>query len=84
MRKLGHCRGTCIALKGPEFEAELAEAVPAIRSLGGGAPAGHRLELPITPVGRSLILIPKVGPTPPHLPRRSGPGRKQPGFPGSR
>jgi 16S rRNA (guanine527-N7)-methyltransferase len=63
--------GSCVALKGPEPGAELAEALPVIERFGGGTPSVHEFQLPICPVHRSLIALPKVGRTPPALPQRA-------------
>src|SRR5205823_3684423 len=66
--------GVCIAMKGPDVLAELEEASSEIARHGGGTPSVTRFELPIAPVGRSLVVIPKQRPTPPE-PR---PGRGSP------
>jgi 16S rRNA (guanine527-N7)-methyltransferase len=66
--------GSCIAMKGPEVEAEVAEAAVAIARYGGAPPSVTTFELPIVPVGRSLVVIPKRAATPPDLPRGPAPG----------
>lgn len=70
--------GWFLAQKGPEIDAELAEAAPALRKLGGGQPHVHSLTLPNTDVRRSLVLIPKVAPTPRTFPRLPGTPKKHP------
>jgi 16S rRNA (guanine527-N7)-methyltransferase len=70
--------GRFLAQKGPQMQDELAEASPALRRLGGGAPSVTTLTLPGTDLGRSLIVIPKVAPTPPEFPRLPGTPKKHP------
>lgn len=70
--------GHVIAMKGPEVAAELAEAARALSLLGGGTPETRVLQLPGTEIGRSLVLIPKVRPTPDAYPRLPGTARKAP------
>lgn len=68
--------GVCIAMKGPEVEQELRDSLPAIRVHGGGEPRSTTFTLPLLPVGRSLVGIPKARATPPSLPR--GPAGSRP------
>lgn len=77
---LPFCRagGHVVAMKGPEVAEEVAEASPAIRTLGGGVPHIVELSLPETDIGRSLVTIPKVRPTPRAYPRPPGSARKSP------
>ena len=70
--------GAAIAMKGPEVSGEVEDALGAIHRLGGGEPQVEVLALPETDLRRSLIVIPKVAPTPPDLPRRTGIARKRP------
>jgi 16S rRNA (guanine527-N7)-methyltransferase len=70
--------GWFLAQKGPNVTAELAEARPALRKLGGGETRVHHLRLPGTEIGRSLVLVPKVAPTPREFPRLPGTPKKQP------
>ena len=70
--------GVLLAMKGPEVEPEVEEARQAVRRLGGGNADIRQLVLPGTEVGRSLIVIPKVRPTPRDLPRLPGTARKSP------
>ena len=61
--------GVFLALKGPELADELAGAANAIRILGGGAPEVHEYCLP-TGDRRTLVVIPKIRPTPKKYPRQ--------------
>jgi len=70
--------GAAVAMKGPAVGPELAAAAPAIAALGGGAPRVIQLTLPETDIQRSLVVVPKVAPTPAALPRRPGAARKRP------
>lgn len=70
--------GAALLMKGPEVAAEVAEARPAIRLLGGGEAEALELTLPGTELGRSLVRVPKVSPTPTAYPRRPGSARKAP------
>lgn len=70
--------GVFVAQKGPEVEEELSQAARAIRILGGGPPSLRTLTLPGSDVRRSLITVPKAGPTPTTYPRRPGSARKHP------
>jgi 16S rRNA (guanine527-N7)-methyltransferase len=69
--------GTVVAMKGPEVEEEVAGAARAVQTLGGGAATVRRLTLP-GEVRRSLVVIPKVAPTPREFPRRPGTAKKHP------
>jgi 16S rRNA (guanine527-N7)-methyltransferase len=70
--------GCFLAQKGPDVEEEIAEARPALAKLGGGEPALHPLMLPGTGIGRSLVRVPKIAPTPPDYPRLPGTPKKHP------
>lgn len=70
--------GVLLAMKGPEVDAEVEEARGAVRRLGGGNAEVRPLVLPGTEVGRSLVVVPKVRPTPRDLPRPPGTARKSP------
>jgi 16S rRNA (guanine527-N7)-methyltransferase len=65
-------------MKGPDVEAEAAEATRAFVRLGGGAPSIREFTLPRAGVGRSLVLVPKSGVTPDAYPRGPGTARKKP------
>ncbi len=71
--KVGGC---FVAQKGPLADEELVEAKAAINLLGGEEAQIHRISLP-GGATRSLVVIPKVRPTPGGYPRRIGlPSRK--------
>jgi 16S rRNA (guanine527-N7)-methyltransferase len=70
--------GHCVAMKGPDPQAEIAEAERAIQTLGGEVAEVRELRLPVVDVGRSLILIRKVAPAPAEYPRRPGTPAKRP------
>ncbi len=70
--------GLFVAMKGPEPEAELEEAKPAIKKLGGKTEKVLFYTIPGTDVTHSLILIRKIGPTPQNLPRRWAQIKKKP------
>lgn len=66
-----------IAYKGPEVQAELAEADYALELLGGELLATPKLALPGDYGIRHLVVIRKRRPTPASYPRRAGvPGKK--------
>jgi 16S rRNA (guanine527-N7)-methyltransferase len=76
---LPFCRigGCFLAPKGAQIGAELAAAEPAIATLGGRVAAVEPVELPgVEP--RSLIVIEKIGNTPPQYPRGPGVPAKRP------
>jgi 16S rRNA (guanine527-N7)-methyltransferase len=70
--------GSFLAQKGPDVAAELAAAEPALLKLGGGTAQVRQLTLPGTDIGRSLVLVPKLSPTPREYPRLPGTPRKHP------
>ena len=73
------CRvgGRFLAPKGPQIEAELAAAQPAIALLGGRALPVETVEVPgVEP--RSLVVVAKIYPTPPQYPRAPGVPAKRP------
>lgn len=74
------CRrgGRMIAQKGADVTEELRCAGPAIDLLGGWLFDVKSLLLPGLKEPRSLVVIEKVGETPPHYPRRPGMPRKHP------
>jgi 16S rRNA (guanine527-N7)-methyltransferase len=51
---------------------------PALHKLGGGDARVHRLILPDTDIRRSLVLVPKIAPTPRDYPRLPGTPKKHP------
>lgn len=70
--------GWFLAQKGPDIEAELAEARPALEKLGGGEATVQTLTLPGTDIGRSLVLVAKDQTTPRDYPRLAGTPKKHP------
>lgn len=72
--KLG---GQFAALKGPDAEEELTEAIPAIRRLGGEIAKIDHYELP-DGSRRSIVVIRKISQTPTKYPRPAGKIKKQP------
>jgi 16S rRNA (guanine527-N7)-methyltransferase len=70
--------GLFIAMKGPDIEAELEEAKPAIKKLGGKTEKVVPYTIPGTDVTHSLLLIRKTAPTPPDLPRKWAQIKKRP------
>ncbi len=70
--------GVFAAMKGPGPEEELSEAARAIRLLGGGEARIEKYTVPGTDAVHSLILIPKLAPTPAKYPRRYSVIKKMP------
>lgn len=70
--------GHALAQKGIPYEAELAAAEPAVRTLGGAFNSVQTVALPETSQVHALILIDKVAPTDPRYPRRAGVPTKRP------
>lgn len=74
--------GTFLAMKGPDGEAEAAQAANAIAVLGGGAVKCHTLQLPARPVAeqsvRKLLMVQKKKATSDKYPRASAKISKQP------
>ncbi|GAB4217151.1 MAG: 16S rRNA (guanine(527)-N(7))-methyltransferase RsmG [Roseiflexaceae bacterium] len=73
------CRvgGRFLAPKGEQVAAELDEARAALRILGGGDPLVEVVRLPETEP-RSLVVVPKIAPTPPQYPRGVGVPARRP------
>ena len=70
--------GVFAAMKGPEPEEEIAEAARCIRTLGGGKPRIEKYTVPGTDAVHSVVLVPKIAPTPAKYPRRFAMIKKQP------
>jgi 16S rRNA (guanine527-N7)-methyltransferase len=70
--------GTLVAMKGPGVTAELEQGTRAAQLLGGGPPRLIEWKLPVLGHRRTLVIIPKVGETPPGYPRRVGLPSKRP------
>ena len=67
--------GHVLCWKGPAVHGELQEAETALRTMGAGTPALHRLGLP--DVEHYVLSVPKTKPTHPRYPRKAGtPARK--------
>ena len=70
--------GVFAAMKGPEPEEEVQEAARCIRTLGGGKPRIEKYTVPGTDAVHSVVIIPKIAPTPAKYPRRFAMIKKQP------
>ena len=75
--------GRFLAMKGPDADAELSAAMPALQGLGGSLRKMHSITLPpelpgADGAGRRLLLVDKVRPTPAAFPRPSAKIAKQP------
>ena len=70
--------GVFAAMKGPDAREELSEAARAVRLLGGGEPRVETYVIPGTDIEHSVVLIPKVRPTPATYPRRFAAIKKSP------
>jgi len=70
--------GVAVMMKGPQAEAELAEAERALHVLGGRVERVHRLTLPEDQGERRLVVVRKDRPTPEGYPRRAGLPAKRP------
>jgi len=70
--------GTFVAYKEQAVEEEVARAKNAIQTLGGKLKEIRKIELAGTGIARSLVIVSKIAPTPPHFPRRPGMAKKRP------
>lgn len=70
--------GVFLAMKGPEIEEELEEAKPAIKRLGGKTEAVRKYTVFGTDIVHSVLVIRKIAPTPPGLPRKWAQIKKKP------
>lgn len=70
--------GYSISMKGPEIEEELEQSKKSIIVLGGKIEKIEKFELPRSDIGRSLIVIKKIKPTPAKYPRKPGMPTKEP------
>lgn len=70
--------GLFIAMKGPDCDAEAAEAAFAIKALGGRLRRIERYTIPDTDVTHAAVIVEKVKPTPPQYPRRYAQIKKKP------
>lgn len=62
--------GNFLALKGPLADSELNDAKGAIEILGGEVQDIFTVDIPYTDLSHKIIIIKKVRPTPPQLPRK--------------
>lgn len=69
--------GYFIAMKGPDCDAELERAKPAIKALGGKTEEVIKVKLPSGAV-HSIIIIKKINNTPEKYPRKAGKPTKEP------
>ena len=70
--------GVFAAMKGPEPEDEVHEAEKCIRTLGGGKARIEKYTVPGTDAVHSIVIVPKIAPTPAKYPRRFAMIKKQP------
>lgn len=70
--------GIFLAMKGPDYDAELENAKKCIRELGGKTDKCVTYTIPGTEVSHSVIIIRKVSPTPAKYPRRWAQIKKAP------
>ena len=70
--------GLCVAMKGSDSEAELAQAQGAISKLGGSVAVLHPIQLPNSNDKRALIVIHKIANVKPQYPRQGGAPRNKP------
>lgn len=70
--------GKMIAYKSQDIENEISEAENAIQILGGKIKNVSRETIPLSNIGRSIIIINKVTNTPGKYPRRNGVPKKKP------
>lgn len=70
--------GSFVAMKGPEWEGEAAEAGEAITAIGGRLVRTVQVELPGSGGSRSLVVVGKERATPQKYPRKAGIPQKRP------
>ncbi|MDF2720764.1 MAG: rRNA methyltransferase [Paenibacillus sp.] len=70
--------GLFVAMKGSNPQDEIDEASYSLKQLRGQLKSVNRFELPIEQAERHLIVIQKMGSTPPKYPRKAGTPLKQP------
>ena len=70
--------GLFLAMKGPDFEEELEQAKPSIKTLGGKTEKCVLYTVPGTEIRHSALLIRKIGKTPEKYPRRWAAIKKNP------
>lgn len=70
--------GLFLAMKGPNCEAEAAQAEFAIKALGGRIREIWRYTIPDTDVTHAVVIVEKIKATPPQYPRRYAQMKKKP------
>jgi len=70
--------GSFIALKGPDVEDELKEAITAVKKLGGEIADVKKITVPQSDITHSIVFIKKVSHTAPVFPRKAGTAAKKP------
>lgn len=70
--------GSFVAYKEEAVDEEVEKAGNAIQTLGGKLKEIRKVELPGNGAIRSLVIVNKIAPTPPHFPRRPGMAKKRP------
>ena len=70
--------GALLALKGPDVERELTEGERAIHLLGGEVAFVKPVNIPLSDLHHSLVMIKKIGQTPIRFPRKAGKAVKSP------
>jgi len=70
--------GTFVSLKGPDVTEEVKEGEAAIKKLGGKIERIEKIEIPMSDITHSFVIIKKVAPTPKAYPRKAGTATKKP------
>ena len=70
--------GKCIVMKSADIDKEIEKAKKAIKILGGKIVSKDIFNLPKSNLGRSVIMIQKIGNTPKNFPRKPGTPAKEP------
>lgn len=70
--------GMFLSLKGPDVTGELEEAKAAIAALGGEVVCVKPVEIPLSDLHHSLVMIQKIRQTPIRFPRKAGKAVKKP------
>lgn len=70
--------GKCIVMKSADIDKEIEKAKKAIKILGGKIVSKNIFNLPKSNLGRSVIMIQKIGNTPKNFPRKPGTPAKEP------
>lgn len=70
--------GRCLCMKGNNIKEEIEESKKAIELLGGKIEKIEEFNLPNSNIGRSIIVIKKIKPSPLKFPRKAGTPAKEP------